>query len=266
MLALTAMTLLVRDHDEAIAFYAGVLGGELVEDTDQGGGKRRVVVRLPGGGSTLVLARAVTYEQRARLGDQTGGRVFLFVTTDDFARDHAAFAARGVRFLEAPRHEPFGTVAIFVDPYGNKLDLVERRAPLEVAELDALVTAFRAATLPRARWTHAAHLAVGTWHALELPADAALAAMRTAIVRLNESHGTANTDTGGYHETVTRFYLTVLARFAAAHRGLSRAEIVRALLAGPLADRGYPLRFYTRDHLMSVAARRAWVEPDLQPL
>ena len=266
MLALTATTLLVRDHDEAIAFYAGALGGELVEDTDLGGGARWVVVRLPGGGATLVLARAVTDAQRARIGDQAGGRVVLFVTTDDFARDHEAFTARGVRFLEAPRHELFGTVAVFVDLHGNKLDLIERRAPREVVELDALIAAFRAATLPRDRWTHAAHLAVGTWHALEVSADAALDAMRTGIVRLNEAHGTANTDTGGYHETITRAYLTVLARFAAAHRGLSRAEIVRALLAGPLADRGYLLRFYTRDRLMSVAARRGWVEPDLQPL
>lgn len=266
MLALTATAVLVRDYDEAIAFYAGVLGGELVEDTDQGGGKRWVVVRLPGAGATLVLARAVTGEQRARIGDQTGGRVFLFVTTDDFARDHVALAERGVRFLEAPRHEPYGTVAVFVDLYGNKLDLIERRAAIEAIDLDALVTAFRAATLPRDRWTHAAHLAVGSWHALELSAGAALDAMRTGIVRLNRWHGTADTDTGGYHETITRFYMTVLARFAAAHRGLSRAEIVRALLAGPIADRGYPLRFYTRDRLMSVAARRGWVEPDLQPL
>jgi hypothetical protein len=145
-------------------------------------------------------------------------------------------------------------------------DLIERRVPIEAVELDALVTAFRAAMLPRDRWTHAAHLAVGTWHALELPADAALAAMRTGILGLNESHGTANTDTGGYHETITCFYMAVLARFAAGHPGLSRVEIVRALLAGPIADRGYPLRFYTRDRLMSVAARRGWVPPDLRPL
>jgi catechol 2,3-dioxygenase-like lactoylglutathione lyase family enzyme len=266
MLALTATTVLVRDYDEAIAFYAGVLGGALVEDTDLGSGKRWVVVRLPGAGATLLLARAVSDEQRARVGDQTGGRVFLFVTTDDFARDHAVLVARGVRFLEPPRREPYGTVAVFVDPYGNKLDLIGRRAPIEAVELDALVTGFQAATLPRHRWTHAAHLAVGTWHAIELPVDAALDAMRTGILRLNQSHGTANTDTGGYHETITRVYMTVLARFAAAHRGLSPPEVVRALLAGPLADRNYPLRFYTRDRLMSVAARRGWVEPDLQLL
>src|SRR4051812_2763037 len=131
MLALTATTVLVRDYDDAIAFYAGVLGGELVEDTAPGDGQRWVVVRLPGAGATLVLVRAVTDEQRARIGDQAGGRAFLFVPTDASARDHAALIARGVRFLGAPRHEPYGTVAVFVDLHGNKLDLIERRAPVE---------------------------------------------------------------------------------------------------------------------------------------
>ena len=123
MLALREIALLVVDYDEAIAFYVGVLGFELVEDTELGGGKRWVRVRAPGGGD-LLLARAVTDEQRSRVGNQTGGRVFLFVATDDFASDHARLVARGVRFLEPPRHETYGTVAVFVDLYGNKIDLV----------------------------------------------------------------------------------------------------------------------------------------------
>jgi catechol 2,3-dioxygenase-like lactoylglutathione lyase family enzyme len=120
-LALTA--LLVRDYDEAIGFFVGKLGFELVEDAPQAG-KRWVVVRPRGSDAGLLLARAVG-EQAARVGDQAGGRVFLFLETDDFARDHTAFTAGGVRFLEAPRREPYGTVAVFEDLYGNRWDLIE---------------------------------------------------------------------------------------------------------------------------------------------
>jgi len=120
------LALVVRDYDEAIAFYVGVLGFELVEDTPLSPDKRWVVVRPPGGrGAALVLARAATDAQRARIGDQTGGRVFLFVETDDFARDHARLRARGVRFVEPPRRERYGTVAVFEDLYGNRIDLIE---------------------------------------------------------------------------------------------------------------------------------------------
>jgi len=121
-LSLTA--LLVRDYDEAIAFYVGKLGFELAEDADQGGGKRWVVVRPPGSDAGLLLARAVG-EQADAIGRQAGGRVFLFLETDDFGRDHGRMAAAGVRFLEAPRHEPYGTVALFEDLYGNKWDLIQ---------------------------------------------------------------------------------------------------------------------------------------------
>jgi catechol 2,3-dioxygenase-like lactoylglutathione lyase family enzyme len=129
MLTLRQIALLVRDYDEALAFYVDVLGFELVEDTELGGGKRWLRVRAPGGGE-LLLARAVTDEQRSRVGNQTGGRVFLFIETDDFEREHARLAARGVRFLEQPRHESYGIVAVCVDLYGNKIDLIEpRRSP-----------------------------------------------------------------------------------------------------------------------------------------
>ena len=123
-----AVALLVRDYDEAKAYYAGVLGFEVVEDTDMGGGKRWLVVTPPGSAETrLLLARAVTPEQQARVGDQTGGRVFLFLHTDDFRRDFAALKSRGVRFCEAPREEPYGAVAVFEDIYGNRWDLLQLR-------------------------------------------------------------------------------------------------------------------------------------------
>jgi catechol 2,3-dioxygenase-like lactoylglutathione lyase family enzyme len=121
-LSLTA--LLVRDYDEAIGFYVGKLGFDLVEDTDQGGGKRWVVVRPPGSDAGLLLAKAVG-DQAQRVGDQAGGRVFLFLETDDFGRDQGRMVAAGVRFLEGPRHEPYGTVAVFEDLYGNRWDLIE---------------------------------------------------------------------------------------------------------------------------------------------
>jgi catechol 2,3-dioxygenase-like lactoylglutathione lyase family enzyme len=129
---LTLTALLVRDYDEAIGFYVGKAGFTLTADTDQGGGKRWVVVTplsaKAAGRAGLLLARAVGAEQLARVGDQTGGRVFLFLETADFARDHARMSAAGVRFLEAPRHEPYGVVAVFEDLYGNRWDLIEPKA------------------------------------------------------------------------------------------------------------------------------------------
>lgn len=119
------VALVVRDYDEAIAFYVDRLGFECVEDTDLGGGKRWVLVRPPGAQTALLLARAVTKTQATRIGDQTGGRVFLFLHTDDFERDHARMLAAGVRFLEAPRREPYGIVAVFEDLYGNRWDLFQ---------------------------------------------------------------------------------------------------------------------------------------------
>ena len=128
-LGLAQVSLLVRDYDEAIAFFTGSLGFALREDTPLAAGKRWVVVAPPGeGGATLLLARAMTPAQESRIGDQTGGRVFLFLRTDDFARDHRMFTARGVRFLDEPRDEPYGRVAVFLDLYGNRWDLVEPRA------------------------------------------------------------------------------------------------------------------------------------------
>ena len=118
------VTVLVDRYERGIAFYRDALGFALVADTDLGDGKRWVVVEAPDGGR-LLLAEASDAAQRAAIGRQTGGRVGFFLETDDFARDHAAFAARGVEFREAPRHESYGSVAVFADPFGNTWDLIE---------------------------------------------------------------------------------------------------------------------------------------------
>lgn len=121
-LSLTA--LLVDEYDTALAFFVGKLGFELREDTALGDGKRWVVVAPRGAAGGLLLAQAVGERQRNAIGDQSGGRVFLFLETDDFARDHLAYTQRGVRFVEAPRREPYGMVAVFEDLYGNRWDLI----------------------------------------------------------------------------------------------------------------------------------------------
>ncbi len=130
-LVLTA--LLVRDYDEALAYFTVALGFELREDTRLPGGKRWVVVG-PRGGGGLLLAQAATDRQRALIGGQGGGRVFLFLETDDFAHDHAQFTDRGVRFVEPPRREPYGQVAVFEDLYGNRWDLIEPAASRSIGE------------------------------------------------------------------------------------------------------------------------------------
>ena len=124
----SAVSLVVPDYDEAIAFYVGVLGFALVEDTRISAQKRWVRVAPPGARETcLLLAKAASPAQEVVIGAQAGGRVFLFLETDDFARDYQAFQARGVRFAEAPRQEPYGVVAVFEDPFGNRWDLIESR-------------------------------------------------------------------------------------------------------------------------------------------
>src|SRR5262249_26842659 len=124
------------DYDEAVAYFTGCLRFTVVEDTGLAGGKRWVVVRPSGGGTALLLARAATPEQAARVGDQTGGRVLLFLRTDDFWRDHREMRSRGVRFAEEPRDEAYGTVAVFVDLYGNRWDLIQPRHAEAVATAD----------------------------------------------------------------------------------------------------------------------------------
>ncbi|AYG65041.1 MULTISPECIES: VOC family protein [unclassified Rhizobium] len=124
--SLFLVTLVVDDYDRAKAFYCGTLGFDCLQDEVQPEGKRWVAVKPKGGeGAALLLAQAASDNQRAAIGNQTGGRVGFFLKTDDFARDHAAMKAKGVRFLEEPRHEVYGTVAVFADPYGNTWDLIQ---------------------------------------------------------------------------------------------------------------------------------------------
>lgn len=125
---LALVTLVVPDYDAAIRHYRDVLGFELAEDTPLGDGKRWVVIRPSPDGSGLLLAEADGEAQRAAIGNQTGGRVGFFLQTDDFIRDHALYLSRGVEFMEAPRHEPYGTVAVFRDAFGNLWDLIEPKA------------------------------------------------------------------------------------------------------------------------------------------
>jgi catechol 2,3-dioxygenase-like lactoylglutathione lyase family enzyme len=125
---LSLVSLLVPDYDEAITFFTRALDFELCEDTPLGGAKRWVVVRPRGrDGSGLLLARADGPAQAARIGDQTGGRVFLFLEIDDFDRDGRRMTAAGVRFVEQPRHEAYGVVAVFEDAWGNRWDLIQRK-------------------------------------------------------------------------------------------------------------------------------------------
>ncbi|WFR95607.1 VOC family protein [Rhizobium tumorigenes] len=123
------VTLVVNDYDAAKVFYCGTLGFDCLQDDVQADGKRWVVVQPPGtDGAALLLARAEGENQRAAIGNQTGGRVGFFLKTDDFDRDHATMLDKGVTFLEAPRREIYGTVAVFADPYGNRWDLIEHSA------------------------------------------------------------------------------------------------------------------------------------------
>ena len=128
--SLGLVSVVVRDYDEAIAFYVGVLGFTLIEDKfvpEQN--KRWVVVAPPGSTeSRLLLARASSLEQEARIGNQTGGRVFLFLFTDDLARDYQNYKSKGITFVREPKTEPYGTVAVFKDIYGNLWDLLQPNA------------------------------------------------------------------------------------------------------------------------------------------
>jgi catechol 2,3-dioxygenase-like lactoylglutathione lyase family enzyme len=122
------VTLVVDDYDEAISYFTRKLGFALVDDTALEDGKRWVVVAPRGAESGLLLAKAVNQRQKQAVGAQTGGRVFLFLHTNDFGRDHAAYKERGVTFVEEPRQESYGTVAVFTDLYGNRWDLIEPKA------------------------------------------------------------------------------------------------------------------------------------------
>jgi catechol 2,3-dioxygenase-like lactoylglutathione lyase family enzyme len=123
MQTIASVTLVVRDYDEALGFFTGSLGFKVIADTPLGEGKRWILVAPANPhGASLLLAQASTSEQASRIGNQTGGRVFLFLHTDDFWRDYRQMKALGIKFREAPRDEPYGTVAVFEDLYGNQWD------------------------------------------------------------------------------------------------------------------------------------------------
>ena len=123
---LAQVALVVRDYDEAIRFYTDILKFELIEDTQLSSTKRWVTVQPPGSeGCRLLLAKAVGDEQASRIGNQTGGRVFLFIHTDNFQHDYEFLKKKGVKFVREPSREPYGTVAVFADLYGNLIDLIE---------------------------------------------------------------------------------------------------------------------------------------------
>ncbi|QPC85749.1 VOC family protein [Mesorhizobium sp. NBSH29] len=124
---LATVALVVGDYDEAVSWYTQKLGFQLVEDVALGEGKRWIIVQPGQGGARLLLAQADNEAQRAAIGNQTGGRVFLFLETADFYRDYAAMLANCVIFQETPRHEAYGTVAVFADLYGNRWDLIQPR-------------------------------------------------------------------------------------------------------------------------------------------
>lgn len=125
----SALAVLVPSYEEGLSFYVGTLGFRLVEDRPLAGDKRWVVVAPPGSRETgLLLARAATEAEREAIGNQAGGRVFLFLQTDDFWRDYRRYREAGVTFLEEPREEDYGVVAVFRDPFGNKWDLIEPKS------------------------------------------------------------------------------------------------------------------------------------------
>jgi catechol 2,3-dioxygenase-like lactoylglutathione lyase family enzyme len=128
--SISTVALLVRDYDEALSYFTNVFRFQVIEDLELTPGKRWLVVAPTGSqGARLLLAKATTPEQLAHVGSQTGGRVFLFLETDDFWETHAHLKSHGVTFTEEPRHEPYGTVVVFLDLYGNKWDLIGRNQP-----------------------------------------------------------------------------------------------------------------------------------------
>ncbi len=131
--------------------------------------------------------------------------------------------------------------------------------------IQGFIELFESRRLPRERWTHEAHLVAGCWYAWHLPMPSALDEIRVRIRAHNESVGTANTDSGGYHESITRLYMQAIAAHLAQHRAAGFDEALRLLLASPVAERDWLFTQYTRERLFSVLARREWVEPDLAP-
>jgi aminoglycoside 6'-N-acetyltransferase len=195
------------------------------------------------------------------------------------------FGTQMMRLAIARCFAPPDVTAILIDPLASNVRahrfyerlgfrFVERRSFGEddcrvyvLDRVDDLAARFRAAIVPHVEWTHRAHLTVGAWHVHHHGAEAALAELRAGIRALNDAHGTPNSATRGYHETITRAYVALLAEALAAFPAATPlAERVARVLAGPLAERDVLFRFWSRDLLMSPAARAAWIEPDVAPL
>lgn len=135
------------------------------------------------------------------------------------------------------------------------------------AAIMEIVEGFRNRTLPALRWTHQAHLTIGLWHILNRPSDAVLDEIRRGIIAYNVAVGTPNSDSRGYHETITAFYVWAIRAYLRTEAtGLTLVEVTNGLLASPYAHKSYPFEFYSRERLLSVAARRAWLDPDLKAL
>lgn len=133
------------------------------------------------------------------------------------------------------------------------------------ADVEAFIADFEAGRLPKERWTHEAHLVAGFWYTSTLEAGEALDTIRKRIQRHNESVGTPNTDSSGYHETITRLYMSAIARHVSHNREASFEDSLASLLASPLSSSTWPLEHYSRERLFSIEARRSWVEPDVSP-
>jgi hypothetical protein len=134
------------------------------------------------------------------------------------------------------------------------------------ADVEAFIRAFETGRLPKERWTHAAHLTAGFWYTTTLEAGEALDTLRAKIRQHNEAVGTPNTDSSGYHETITRLYVSAIAQHVSLNRQASFEESLALLLSSPLSSSSWPLTFYSRERLFSVEARRGWVEPDISKL
>jgi hypothetical protein len=148
---------------------------------------------------------------------------------------------------------------------GKRIETSMADTPRTLAEVAAFIDAFEARRLPKDRWTHEGHLAAGLWYVWHFGATQALERLRVAIRDHNTSVGTANTDSSGYHETITRLYVEAIDRLRSASQGCTFEEILAKLLSSPMAKSEWPLSFYSRDRLFSVHARREWVPPDEPP-
>lgn len=215
---------------------------------------RVAIIGNSGSGSSTLAAQIIAAHPAASL-----------VESSDVQRIAETLDQSPILLFVDPDDEPSPTThhELFENYRGRKLRLAHRETPF----LDHLGSRFEACAIPAKEWTHAAHLVVGLWHVHRYGAHDALLRLRHGIRRLNESHGGVNTSTNGYHETITAVYVQLLAQYlesAPTDMPLDMRAI--ALLASPLAAKDVLFAFYSRERLMSTAARAAWIDPDVTPL